>query len=57
MEQDTQLADRFQRFFNTNFPVVKNFALMLLKQEEDAEDVAQDVFLKLWTQPTATFTR
>lgn len=51
MEQDTQLADRFQRFFIANFPVVKNFALMLLKQEEDAEDVAQDVFLKLWTQP------
>ena len=24
---------------------------MLLKSEEDAEDVAQDVFCKLWLQP------
>lgn len=51
MEQDKLLEYKYRRFFIANFPVVKNFALMLLKQEEDAEDVAQDVFLKLWTQP------
>lgn len=51
MEQIQQIEQKFQRFFIANFPVVKNFARMLLKSEEDAEDVAQDVFIKLWTQP------
>ena len=41
----------FQSFFTTNFPKVKNFARRLLKSDEDAEDVAQDVFCKLWQQP------
>ena len=41
----------FQSFFITNFPKVKNFARRLLKSDEDAEDVAQDVFCKLWQQP------
>lgn len=41
----------FRRFFTINYPKVKNFAQMLLKSELDAEDVAQDVFLKLWQQP------
>lgn len=43
--------EAFQRFFTLNFPKVKNFAKMLLKSEEDAEDVSQDLFLRLWTQP------
>lgn len=46
-----QIELKFQRFFTINFPKVKNFALMLLKSEADAEDVAQDVFCKLWLQP------
>lgn len=46
-----EIEQQFQRFFITNFPVVKNFARMLMKSESDAEDVAQDVFLKLWMQP------
>lgn len=48
---DKQIELKFQRFFTVNFPKVKNFALMLLKSEADAEDVAQDVFCKLWLQP------
>lgn len=51
MEHNTALEAEFQHFFVTNFPVVKNFARMLLKSETEAEDVAQDVFLKLWMQP------
>lgn len=43
--------EEFQDFFTLNFPKVKHFAKMLLKSEEDAEDVAQDIFLKLWMQP------
>ena len=38
---DKQIELKFQRFFTVNFPKVKNFAQMLLK----------DVFCKLWLQP------
>lgn len=48
---DRQNEMKFQRFFIANFPKVKNFAQMLLKSEAEAEDVAQDVFCKLWLQP------
>lgn len=48
---DRQNEMKFQRFFIANFPKVKNFAMMLLKSEAEAEDVAQDVFCKLWLQP------
>lgn len=46
-----QIELKFQRFFTANFPKVKKFAQMLLKSEAEAEDVAQDVFCKLWLQP------
>lgn len=49
--KDKQIELKFQRFFTANFPKVKNFAQMLLKSESDAEDVAQEVFCKLWLQP------
>lgn len=48
---DRQIELKFQKFFTANFPKVKNFAQMLLKSEAEAEDVAQDVFCKLWLQP------
>lgn len=52
MEHNNKLVElKFQRFFTENFPKVKNFAQMLLKSEADAEDIAQDVFCKLWLQP------
>ncbi len=52
MEYNTRQIEReFQHFFTVNFPRVKNFAQMLLKSECDAEDVAQEVFCKLWMQP------
>lgn len=41
----------FQHFFRRCFPKVKNFALMMLKSEDEAEDVAQDIFCRLWQQP------
>ncbi|NCC09465.1 MAG: RNA polymerase sigma-70 factor [Bacteroidia bacterium] len=50
MEND-DIEIKFRSFFNSNFPKVKNFALMLLKSEFESEDVAQDVFFKLWQQP------
>lgn len=42
---------RFERFYAANFPKVKNFAWLLTKSEDDAEDIAQSIFLKLWMKP------
>lgn len=41
----------FERFFLLNYPKVKAFAFKILQSESDAEDLAQDVFVKLWSCP------
>jgi RNA polymerase sigma-70 factor (ECF subfamily) len=41
----------FEKLFMQYFPKVRTFAAILLKSEQDAEDVAQDIFVKLWEQP------
>lgn len=43
--------EKFERFFLITFPKVKAFAWKILKSESDAEDIAQDVFVKLWSCP------
>ena len=51
-DQDERLlAQQFETIFTKYYSVVKYFALMLLKSEEDAKDITQDVFTKLWTKP------
>ena len=45
------LAKQFGMIFTEYYSVVKYFAFMLLKSEEDAEDIAQDIFVKLWEKP------
>ena len=50
-EKVEDLDFRFERFYAANYPRVKNFAKLLTKSEEDAEDIAQNIFLKLWTRP------
>lgn len=42
---------RFQSFFQENSPKVKALAFQLLKSEEDAKDITQDIFVKLWENP------
>lgn len=42
---------QFEQFFILTFPKVKAFAWKILKSEDDAEDIAQDVFVKLWANP------
>ncbi|MDO5663733.1 MAG: RNA polymerase sigma-70 factor [Bacteroidia bacterium] len=51
-ETDTKNLDQqFEKFFTLYFPKVKNFAAMLLKSDFEAEDIAQDIFMKLWNAP------
>lgn len=45
------LDQQFEKFYAINFPRVKNFAKSLTKSEEDAEDIAQNIFLRLWMSP------
>ncbi|MDR2815961.1 MAG: RNA polymerase sigma-70 factor [Proteiniphilum sp.] len=42
---------KFEEIFIQYFPKAKAFAAILLKSEQEAEDVAQDIFVKLWEQP------
>ncbi|MDE6820164.1 RNA polymerase sigma-70 factor [Bacteroides acidifaciens] len=43
--------EKFEQIFDEIFPKVKAFAWKILQSEEDAEDIAQDVFAKLWNMP------
>ena len=38
---------KFEELFLQFFPKVKLFAAILLKSEQEAEDVAQDIFVRL----------
>ncbi|HAR38381.1 MAG: RNA polymerase sigma-70 factor [Bacteroidetes bacterium GWD2_45_23] len=42
---------RFEEIFIQYFSKVRSFAAILLKSEQEAEDVAQDIFVKLWEEP------
>ena len=42
---------KFEAYFFDKYGKVKRFALSILKNEEDAEDITQDIFIKIWNQP------
>lgn len=42
---------KFEEMFSQMYPKVRAFALKILKSEEDAEDIVQEVFTKLWEFP------
>lgn len=48
---DQEKKKNFEQFFMVTFPKVKAFAWKILKSEDDAEDIAQDIFVKLWSNP------
>lgn len=45
------MQKEFEKIFKTYFAPVKNFVRKLVKSEDDAEDIAQDVFTQLWAKP------
>lgn len=49
-ESSIQAEEKFSVFFKANHPKVRQYAYRLLKSECDADDVAQEVFIKLWEQ-------
>ncbi len=51
INESLKLREEFGKFFMENFPRVKFFARQILMNDEDAEDVAQDIFLKLIDLP------
>lgn len=48
---NTDKTKRFEALFARLYPRIKRFAYTLLKSEPDAEDIAQDIFVKLWALP------
>jgi len=51
MDEDIKLEQEFDLVFKAHYSLVKNFALMLLKSGQDADDIAQEVFTRLWPKP------
>ena len=49
--EEQERKRKFEQFFILTFPKVKAFAWKILQSEEDAEDIAQDIFVKLWDNP------
>lgn len=45
------MEEEFEKFFMENYPKVKSFAIRILMSEEDAEDISQDIFMKLLHLP------
>jgi len=49
--RENKKIEEFEMFFIENYPKVKSFALQILMCEEDAEDICQDIFIKLLDLP------
>jgi RNA polymerase sigma-70 factor, ECF subfamily len=45
--------DAFARFYDLHAPLVHTFALRILRERGEAEEVVQDVFLQVWRQAGA----
>lgn len=43
--------NEFEEIFISYFPKVRTFAAILLKSDQEGEDIAQDIFVKLWENP------
>lgn len=48
MGANPELYPLFERLFKEHYNTLANYALSIVKNRQDAEDVVQDVFVKLW---------
>lgn len=48
MSANTELYSIFERLFRQHYNTLANYAYSILKNKENAEDVVQDIFVKLW---------
>lgn len=48
MPANTELYTTFETLFREHYNSLANYAYSILKNKENAEDVVQDVFVKLW---------
>jgi RNA polymerase sigma-70 factor (family 1) len=48
MAANPELYPLFERLFREHYNTLANYALSIVKNKQDAEDVVQDVFVKLW---------
>lgn len=48
MLSDNNLYHRFETIFREHYNTLANYALSILKNEHDAEDVVQEVFIRVW---------
>lgn len=48
MTDNPELYPLFEKLFREYYNTLANYALSIVKNREDAEDVVQDVFIKLW---------
>ena len=48
MPANAELYSRFEMLFKEHYNTLANYAYSILKSKENAEDVVQDVFVKLW---------
>lgn len=50
-DKNRGLREEFGKFFVANYPRVKAYIRQILMSEQNAEDIAQDVFMKLMDRP------
>ena len=48
MPSDKDLYRKFESVFKEHYNSLANYALSILKNEHDAEDVVQDLFIRIW---------
>lgn len=48
--QDIECPEAYDMLFTRYYAKVRNFVYAIVKDENEAEDIAQDIFLKLWIQ-------
>jgi RNA polymerase sigma-70 factor (ECF subfamily) len=48
MPTDRDLYSLFESIFREHYGSLSNYAFSILRKREDAEDVVQDIFIKIW---------